>query len=100
MCDFDHLLTLHGEWVAHGLSDIFETARRQSDKMRDEVRHKDSLVAGLEAKIRKIGQEQEENREKERMITTECEGLREKIRCREDEKLESHNREERMQRQC
>ena len=54
----------------------------------------------MEAKIRKIGQEQEEVREKERMMTTECEGLREKIRCREDEKVESHNREERMQRQC
>lgn len=34
------------------------------------------------------------------MMTTECEGLREKIRSREDEKVESHNREERMQRQC
>jgi hypothetical protein len=34
------------------------------------------------------------------MTSTECEGLKEKIRCREDEKIESHNREERMQRQC
>jgi hypothetical protein len=46
--------------------------------------------------MRKIGQEQEEIREKERMTSTECEGLKEKIRCREDEKIESHNREERM----
>jgi hypothetical protein len=30
------------------------------------------------------------------MTSTECEGLKEKIRCREDEKIESHNREERM----
>jgi hypothetical protein len=32
------------------------------------------------------------------MMTTECERLKEKIRSREDEKVESHNREERMQR--
>jgi hypothetical protein len=68
--------------------------------MREEIRHKESVVAGLEARLRKIGAEQEEIREKERMMTTECEGLREKIRCKEDEKAESHNREERMQRQC
>jgi hypothetical protein len=48
-------LSQHGEWVAHGLSDIFETARRQNDKMRDDLRHKETLIAGLEAKIRKIG---------------------------------------------
>ena len=68
--------------------------------MRDDLRHKESLIGGLESKIRKIQLEQEEVREKERMMTTECEGLREKIRCKEDEKVESHNREERMQRQC
>jgi hypothetical protein len=55
LCDFDQLLSQHGEWVAHGLSDIFETARRQNDKMRDDLRHKETLIAGLEAKIRKIG---------------------------------------------
>ncbi len=68
--------------------------------MRDDLRHKESLIGGLESKIRKIQLEQEEVREKERMMTTECEGLREKIRSKEDEKVESHNREERMQRQC
>lgn len=44
--DFEHLLSQHNDWAAHGLSDIFETARRQSDKMRDELRHKETLVAG------------------------------------------------------
>ena len=54
----------------------------------------------MESKIRKIQKDQEDVREKEKMMTTECEGLKEKLRCKDDERHESHTREERMQRQC
>jgi hypothetical protein len=86
LSDLDNSLSLHLDWLTLGLSDIFDTFKRNAEKSKEEIRHKDSLVAGLESKIRKIQKEQEDIREKERMMTTECEGLKEKIRCKDDER--------------
>ena len=86
--------------MTHGFSDIVDSFKRNAEKAKEEIRHKESLVAGLESKIRKIQKDQEDVREKEKMMTTECEGLKEKLRCKDDERHESHTREERMQRQC
>ena len=50
--------------------------------------------------MKRSAQEEQELREKESFLTTEVEGLREKMRSKDEEKDQSHSREERMQRQC
>lgn len=51
-------------------------------------------------KCKRFSQEENELRQKEQFLATEVEDLRGKLRDKDEESLQVHTREERMQRQC
>jgi len=68
--------------------------------LKAEVSSKDHQLTNLEQRCKRSAKEEQELKDREHHIAAELETLREKLRCKDEERQESAQREERMQRQC
>ena len=100
MTDCESSLTHLTDWFQSCLTDCFSEAASRLHQLKDELKHKDHQIGSLESRLRRLGQEEEDLRARERLMTTEVEGLRGKLREKDEERQEGYTREERINRQC
>ena len=93
------LKALH-DWLSLGLTDALTERGHMIQDLKGELESRDHKFCSLESKYKRTLEEENDLKEKEQFITTEMDGLKEKLRSKDEERQESFQREERMQRQC
>lgn len=98
--ELENVLSLVEDWVSRCLFESLAERGHSYRALSKDLEHTQHLLAEVDQQAKRASAEDRQQRDKERELLAELEGLRGRLHSQEQERHSAHQREERMQRQC